>query len=366
MEPEQGYKEGILTHKIRAFKNVQSIDKILFSGNWWNGNESTRKDYTLALSESMVYQYGSINCISVMNNYVTVKNINLPHKPLWKFSQDNRDIYLATPIPFVHVYESRASLSYSNFESHYANILAQQIFIRENLPYGILHNLDNINECKVIMLPGTMCMSEVEADKLVKFVNDGGGLIITGNSGENNENYRALRERSLLSKLGLAGKSTPLFTGIGLGRVAVFPRLSSKNDFETYDWVYRPMAGYGPLEQSQVWVKHKSWEAPYDMRKIADAIRWARHNELPANISAPEAVACELTQDESGNTLYLHLLNYDTKNIAKGICISFGRNIKSAVLTLPENGSSVPLTVLSQNSVVIDTLDIYAMVTIEL
>jgi hypothetical protein len=356
MEPQPGYKNGVLSHKVRAYKNTASLNKLLFTGHPWDGSRCTLKKYILAMCESMVFQYGSINCISLLKNYKPIENTNLPHMPLWNFSRANRDIYLANPVPFVHVYESRASLSNSNFESHYANILMQQVLLREKIPYAILHNLNNINNCRTIILPGTMCLSEGEINKLVKFVEGGGGLVLTGNAGDYDELYCGWDDQSLKAKLGISDKCAPYLTNISLGRVASLPRVASKHDFNTYDWAYRA------FEQAQLWVKHHSWEAPDNMREIADTIRWTLKNELPVIVNAPEAVVCELAQN--GNNLYLHLLNYDNDNTAEAITVTFPQKIKSASLLIPETGDSKELKISSANAVIIDKLDTYAIIKV--
>ena len=354
MEPQPGYRDGVLNHKVRAFKNTASLGKFLFTGHFEGDSPYARNRYLLAVSESMVFQYGSMNCIRLLKNYKPVDNTDLPHMPLWNFSRANRDIYLAEPVPFVHVYESRASLSNSNFESHYANILAQQVLLREKLPYAILHNLDKIENCRTIVLPGTMCLSGYEIDRLVRFVEEGGGLLLTGNAGDYDELYRGWDDRSLKARLGIDDKCAPYLAGIGSGRVASFPRLASRHDFNTYDWAYRA------FEQAQLWVKHHSWEAPYNMREIADAIRWTLKNELPVSVSAPEPVVCELARN--GEHLYLHLLNYDNESKARAITAVFRQNIRSASLLVPQTGESTDLKILSPNTVVVDELDTYAII----
>jgi hypothetical protein len=280
---------------------------------------------------------------------------------LQAFADAHRGIYLAEPIPFAHVYESRAALSYSNFESHYANILMQQVLLREKIPYAILHDLEDIMHCKTIILPGVMCMSEREINTLVDFVHRGGGLVLTGNTGDFDELYRGWLDQSLKHKLGIADKShggmvtigggwwpvtvekgNYAAAGIGEGRVAAFPRMASPHDFGNYDWTPNP------FEQSQIWVMKQSWEAPYDKERIADAIRWTLRHDLPVIVKASEPVVCELTGE--GNTKYLHLLNYDTENMARAITVTCREEIKSAELVVPYTGQVTPLPVLNINN----------------
>jgi len=383
MEPSPGYSNGLLHHKIRAYKCAGALDKVLFTGHVGGGlgdEPEPLKKHLLAVSESMVFQFGSINGVGLIRNYLPVKNDSPPHMPLLRFSNANRDMYLAAQLPFVHIYESRASLSNSNFESHYANILMQQVLLREKIPYAIIHDLDNIEDCRAVVLPGMMCLTDAEIRKLTDFVTGGGGLVLTGNTGDFDEFYTGWMDQSLKGCLGIAGHTNggSLFfggglwgdrvdkggmhlSGVGKGKVAAFPRLSSSRDFDSYDWTSKAFA------QSQIWVGPDSWEAPFGMHRIGSAIRWVLHNDLPVVVNAPEAVVFELTG--SDDIRYLHLLNYDTSTPAKAVTLSFKDDVKSAVLYIPYAGVEKELDVLcgwenGRPSVVIDEVDVYAVVKV--
>jgi len=384
MEPDPGYAGGLLHHKIRAFKSARAMDRLLFTGHVGGGlgnDPEPIKKHLLAVSESMVFQYGCVNGVGLIRNYVPVKNNHPPYIPLLQFSKTNREMYMADPMPLIHVYESRASLSNSNFESHYANILLQQALLREKIPYAIIHNLDRIENYRAVALPGTMCMTDAEIQKITEFVNDGGGLILTGNAGDFDELYKGMEDQSLKSRLGIAeftrGETKPLgsgslwengvdkgslyMTGVGKGKVATFPRLESQCDFDSYDWTHRAFA------QSHIWVGRDSWEAPYDMHRIGAAVRWILHNDLPVVVNAPEAVVFEMTG--KGNIRYLHLLNYDTSKSARSVTLSFKENIQSAILFVPHKGEEKTLSILPASSggrpsIVIDEVEIYTVVKI--
>ena len=374
MEPDPGYCGGLLHHKARAFKAARALGKTLFTGHGESGKNSGLNRHLLAISESMAFQYGTVNSLKLINNFLPAE-ADGSHLPLVRFANDNRELYSAEPIAPVRVYESRASLSYSNFESHYANILMQQVLLREKLPYAILHDLDDLSGARTVVLPGTMCLSDAEIEKLVKFVNDGGGLLLTGNAGDFDELYRGWADRSLKHRLGIAercrggmvsvgGGLWPVVVerggyaaaGFGKGKIAAFPRMSSPHDFGSYDWKA------SAFEQAQMWVDHRSWEAPYDIRRIADSIRWTLDFDLPVIVKAPESVICELTG--KGSVKYLHLLNYDADNAASAVIATFGNSIRSAELIVPYTAEVTELKTLGGRSVVADSLGVYAIIKV--
>ena len=354
VDPDPNFHDDLLWNKVRIFKSTTAMDKMMFTGHRWNGKKETEDLYRLGISESMVYQHGGVNAITLIDTF-RVRDFDpaAPHLPLAAFSRANRDIYWAEPVPAVHIYESRPSLCYSNFESQYGLLLMSQVLLREKIPFNVLHSLDDLSACKTIVLPETMCLSDDDISKLVAFVENGGGLVLTGQSGDFNERYHGQQERSLKVRLGLAGKKAPAAVTFGKGRAAMLPRLSSAHDFSSYDFAYRP------AEESQVRVKFQSWEAPENMRQAADAVRWALRNDLPVSVSAPEPVVCELTQADG--VQYLHLLNYDVKNTARLVTAAFRDGIQRAELIDPFTGAVTPLAV-DGNAVVVDELKIYAIV----
>ena len=352
VDPAPGYHNGQLLHKARIFKAHRAMGKMVFTGHPWGDPSPNAR--LLAVAENMAFQYGSVNCISMFDQYKLRDNEDLLHVPLANFSRANRKMYSAEPVAYAYLYESRPSMCYSNFESQYAGILMNQTLLREKIPYAILHDLNNIDHCQVIILPGAICLSEKEIDALLAYVKKGGGLVLTGNTGDFNENYRGLKERSLKSRLGVADKAAPCSISFGEGRVAVLPRLTSKHDFPTYNWAY------DPFEESQVRVKFESWEAPADMHRVSGAIKWAANYALPVTVEGPESLVCELTKD--GNTQYLHLLNYDYENVAKGVLVTIQGGVKQAKLINPLTGESKELAVIGGNSIAVDKVPIYMVV----
>ena len=357
VDPFPGYRDGKLLHKARVYKTIGAMGKIVFTGHGYGGVNPNANEYLLALSEGMAFQKGTINCIHLIDTYKVVKKENPLHMPLLNFSKANRKLYNAKPVAFAHIYESRSSLVYSNFESHYANILMNQVLLRQKIPYSVIHSLDNIDKCKVIILPGMSCLSMAEIDKIVAYVENGGGLVLTGKAGDYNENFRGLADKSLKARLGIAGETAPYAASFGKGRVVMYPRLSSAHDFDSYDWVYRP------FEESQVRVKFESWEAPENMHQLAGSIKWAANYDLPVVVEAPEVLVCELTQD--GDTKYLHLLNYAPNTPAKGVQVSFKEKIKSAALLSPITGESKELKVIDSHSIAVNTVEIYEILKVE-
>jgi hypothetical protein len=354
----KGVQNGRLYHKARAYKTLRALGKLFFTSfGHYNHGDAGEKAQLLAMSESMAFQGGCLNKVHILNRYTPMAGDPL-HKTLREFSLRNRALYGAEPVAAVHVYESRASLSYSNFNAHYENILLQQTLLRKKIPYAILHGLDDLSGCRAVALPGTMCLTEGEIGKLVAFARNGGGLILTGDAGDFNERYVFLEERSLRARLGFGSRDVKDSLLIGRGKAAAFPKLDSPSNFASYEWAYKA------FEQPQIWAGHESWEAPHNMEELAGALRWALNHDLPLEVSGPEPLIAELTA--APGKQILHLLNYDVRNPARAVTVRFGEPVKSARLHNPFTGDVRPLELAADNTAVVDRVDIYVVVEAEL
>jgi hypothetical protein len=143
-DPQPGYtKDGCLHHKIRSYKIGNTLDKVVFSGHA-RGADSKQK--ILGYAESMAFNYGIINGIEGI--YSISNGLNTYHNNYKRFRKKYREIYLSKPMSNVAMYESKASLSFSNFSSCYSDIVMQELLLTRHIQYDIILDLDSIGNKK--------------------------------------------------------------------------------------------------------------------------------------------------------------------------------------------------------------------------
>jgi hypothetical protein len=140
----------------------------------------------------------------------------------------------------------------------------------------------------------------------------------------------------------------------GKGKAVAFPKLDGPSNFSSYEWAYKS------FEQPQLWVGHESWEAPHNMEELAGAVRWTLNHDLPVIVTGPESVIIELA-GKPGKQI-LHLLNYDCHHPAHAVTVRFKEPMQSARLYDPLTGAVTDLAIAGDNSVVVDKVDIYAII----
>src|SRR6185437_12036388 len=100
----------------------------------------------------------------------------------------NRDLYVGTnDVASVAVFRSHSSITYHNSRAGLSAILVEQALIQAKIPFHAIFDeqLSRLSPstCKVIILPDSECLSDEQIAWIRKFVDAGGGLIVTEQAG---------------------------------------------------------------------------------------------------------------------------------------------------------------------------------------
>jgi hypothetical protein len=213
---------------------------------------------------------------------------------------------------------SRESMMFSE-KAYRAVLSAEEILLRNHLSYGLLPTsaekpLEIPSECKVLLVCDQRCLSESEIDALIKYAKKGGRLIVTGASGEYNSLYYQRKENPLTKAL--AGCDTTVC------RVKV-----DTAPIKSTGWTIKVAA---PTDGGKQLLKDisKLWQPAFDFQ-------------------VPETTLAELKQ--SGNTTFIHLVNYADEPVKKGSRIIFskkpGPSTKCTFAAPMEESPATPLTI---------------------
>jgi hypothetical protein len=87
-------------------------------------------------------------------------------------------------------------------------------------------------------------------------------------------------------------------------------------------------------------ITNNLWKLPKNYVELADSMSWAAEEKLSLNVDAPLWVTAELAEQESSNTLLLHLINFRNYeavgNIPVQVRVSEGHQLREAVWETPE------------------------------
>ncbi|MCZ7647893.1 MAG: beta-galactosidase [Planctomycetota bacterium] len=168
----------------------------------------------------------------------------------------------------VGVYRDSASLAWNSVETHLSQLNVEQTLLERNVPFDLLYpnHLADLPRYKAVVLANAECLDDETVARLKAYVEAGGGLLATEQSGAF-DGWRRKRPRSALAEL-----FGPEFPGgarqeYGRGRAAYLPRLEHKARPET---------------SPDVWYIFNSYWAPVgNDQELLDALRYAAGGGVP-------------------------------------------------------------------------------------
>ena len=221
-----------------------------------------------------------------------------------KTLSDNHEAFASPSYAPIQLLYSRESMMYSE-KAYQAVLSAEEILLRNHLPYGLLPTTDREqlkipSECKVLLVCDQRCLSKGQIAALIKYAKDGGRLIVTGASGEYDQEYHQRKENPLTKAL------------VKVDTVICRSEVDSAS-IKSTGWtlkVGKPTNGGKRLLK--------------DISKL-----W----QPEINIQAPETVLAEMKH--SANATYIHLVNYAAPPVKKGVRIIISKGKYKCTFAAP-------------------------------
>lgn len=344
-DPQPCYtEEGQLLHRIRSYKMARAMDKLVFT------TSNDRRGY----AESMAFNQGLVNGLETL--LACAYEDQSEAKRYQQFRLAHRKLFDARPVKRIALYESRASLCYSNFDVWYADILMHTLLLTQHLPFDLLLNLNELDAYQAIILPDMRCLEDAELERLTRYAEAGGTLVLTGEAGDYDAWHRTRRGASLRAQAGLpqGGNRALYSTALGKGQVLWVPKLTNDHPFTEADYTHNPFhVGY-------LHVQNSAWLPPHQSDLIADRLRQAV--ALSVDIDAPPCVVTETTED--AEHYYVHLVNLSDRPGIRGIRVQCAGNASVRLYDV-DSGTELPLTPDAGGFLTLPPLDVYAILQID-
>jgi hypothetical protein len=301
--PQAFHSDGRLVSKIRTYKMARAYDNVALTSNI--------ADNPVALGETLAFNQtiGSVGLSEIKP--LTGKYIDYYLK--------NRDLYLESEdVGPVAVFRSYASLTYHHSHTQLSAILAEQALIQSRIPFVLAfdEHLHNLAAYKVLILPNSECLSDEQIELIRRYVESGGGLVVTEQAGLYDE-WRRTRVQPGLSglvegqisgteyqeevKSQLSTPGTAVRKQAGRGRVVYLPSI----EFD----------GALPPPQPYFTITNRFWKRPKNWQEIIDAVNWAAGDPLPFAVDGPEFLAANYTYQPRRQRYLIHLVNYNATNV---------------------------------------------------
>ncbi len=275
------------------------------------------------------------------------------------FWRENKELYTnATGAEKVAILRSYPSMAYNNLETQIAVNMAEQVLQQRQIPFDIIFDqqIGQLSKYSVVVLAGQESMSDDSFTALKNFVMEGGGIVMTGNTGKY-DRWRRLRKASLAEemlpdansqlKTNAAKPAFPISFNYGKGRVIYLSGLTQpKGDIK--------------LGMESVWM------LPENANELESAVYWAAGKKLPLEVKAPEWVG--VSHDTQGNREIIHLFSYRNSPNAGAITLEFNGTVKKAWAVSPDFATrkEVPFTKEGGSTIIrISDLSVYEIIVLE-
>jgi hypothetical protein len=266
------------------------------------------------------------------------------------FWNQYRDLYTnAKGVERVAVLRSYPSIAYNNLAVHNAVNMAEQALQQRQIPFDIIFDqqLDRLDRYSVLVLANQESLSEHVLAEITHFVEAGGGIVATGDTGRYDEWRRVRQVHGLENIFGPQPRlgSLPKMAGVrGKGRAVYLPQLTLPADIE---------------------LDPRVWKMPVNADEFEAAVLWVSPEPLPLRVDAPEWIG--VSHDRQSSRDIVHLFNYREEPVA-GILLHYRGKVSNAWAVSPQREGSRSLSLEKQSDetqIRIPVMKAYEIVVLE-
>jgi len=188
--------------------------------------------------------------------------------------------------------------------------LFQQMLICGRIGWDALfqQQLDELEDYRVLVVPGCATMSDAEIGTIIRFARQGGGVVVAENAGTCDDWAHPRKEWGFAPLFAKAAggpirdpldESAPRRARFGRGRAVYLPQIrATREPVKTYDEIGR--------YRGQLHIRlPDGWEG------VPEQVRWAAGGSMALDVAAVYGVTHELLR--KGRQRLLHLVNYTGK-----------------------------------------------------
>lgn len=259
--------------------------------------------------------------------------------PIMEFFREYRERYYTGTdnVADVAVVRNWPSMAYSINAAYVPATLMEQVLIQYKMPFDLLfeEQLDRIGRHGAVILAGQECVSNSQAQMLLKYVRAGGTLVVAGNTAEYNE-WREKRRVNPLLPARSEGKGRIVHIPQIIRAEARASRARGEDDPE-------PGASASKVER----MSPAQWVLPKNHRDIYQAIAGGIPQGLSITTEAPLTTVMELVTRKASRETMVHLVNFDRRNKVPGFRVTvrkqFPGSVKTVTCLSPDANDPMPV-----------------------
>jgi hypothetical protein len=339
---------GALVSQIRSYKVARRLEA--------SCEESLRDDLWAAIHMAFGYE-------SPVSGYAGAPYISFATTPMGEFYREYlKRYYTGTEeVADVAVLRNWPSMAYSINAAHVPATLMEQVLIQHKVPFDILfdEDIDRLNRYKEVILAGQECVGTAQADLLLKYVRNGGTLVVAGNTAQYNE-WRERRRKNPLLPARTEGK----------GRILSIPEIIRADSRSARAQATDVDPEPGATLQRSTRMTPSQWVLPKNHDEIYQIVLSGLPDGLSVQTEAPLTTVLNILNRPATQETILHFINFDRNQpVSFPVTVhkQFKGNVKSVQCLSTDHDDPVPLDFHESGANISFTLPathIYSMVVI--
>ncbi len=239
----------------------------------------------------------------------------------------------------VAVLRNWPSMAYSINATYTPATLMEQVLIQHQVPFDLLFDeqLDRLGHYAAVILAGQECVSDAQAKLLLQYVQNGGTLIVTGNTAQYNE-WRERRRTNPLLPARTEGK----------GRILYIPEIISGERRGAKAVVNDVDPEPGATLRGGTRMSPSQWVLPKNHQEIFQTIADGLPRGLSLKCDAPLTTVMELVTRAQTHEIIAHFINFDRAKKVEPFHVTirkqFAGAVKSVTCFSPDADEPLPVT----------------------
>ena len=282
----------------------------------------------VALSEAAVLNDGNLGVVKGYAHMATP--LHDAQRRYIRYFRDHEEDYAGVEqVSEVAVFKNFESLAWSWLEVWPQLTVTEQLLIQSGTQFSYAWNedLDELNRYKALVLAEMQCLSESQAVSIAGFVAQGGGLLVTGQSGARDLWHRRYEHNRLAQLLGRKIQNVSPTTFVAAGSGAGGDRQSDPDGARGAGgrwehgkgrvcWVpeaemARPLDPPEPSQLHTMIHTNNFWVPPANGPEILDGLDWVLGDGRWIPMDLPSTIVPQVSRPPGGGRLLVHLVNYN-------------------------------------------------------
>lgn len=286
-----------------------------------------------------------------------IEQFGVTQKKYVDFWLSNKELYINSKgAEKVAVLRSYPSMAYNTLETQIAVNMAEQTLQQRQIPFDIIFDqqIERLSDYSVIVLANQESLADNTINAIKLYVANGGGLVVTGNTGKY-DRWRRIRKQNLLDTM-FAEENKDLLSD------------TTKTSY-SFSYVKGNVYYIPKLIQPEGEFKlgfETTWQMPLNANELESAIYWAAREQLPLEVKAPEWVG--VSHDKQKNRDIIHLFNYKTDENIGGVTLEYNGSVKSAWAVSPDLKGKLIIPTIKKGEITelrLSNLKVYTVIVLE-